>query len=502
MTLVSVDTTEPSPLRAIRQPVSAATEDKADEEWSTAYFLRQSVEFIVMLVLIILIFRTFAAEAYIVPTGSMAPTLLGNHREIRCINCAFRFTLGIDEGGKSGTALCPNCGQSGLDDIEFVESTGDRVLVQKFLYDVRRPRRWEVAVFNYPGEPSQAYVKRVVGLPGESIRIEGGDILIDGAIARKTLDEQRAIRVPVFDNNYGPRDNARYPRWSFRRGRHEQKLPTGWKPDGGRFVHEATDPRGGRFDWLDYHHWDPDRGRFGPIHDHNPYNGAEVRGENVVRDLMVEAWFAPGDDLNAFAIRIDSGGDRFVIELPTTGAADDEVKVTRNGRQVYLAKPLAPLVFNREGRGSLIEASVMDRRLMVAVDGVLLFEPVDYEDPVDRLNPSANPIGFGARGGALSLSSIRIHRDIYYTGSLAFTPRRAFGVDRPYRLGEDEFFVLGDNSAVSNDSRFWPTSPVVPGELFLGKPFLVHLPGQAVLLKVFGHSLYWVPDPRKIRYIR
>ena len=143
MTLVSVDTTEPSPLRAIRQPVSAATEDKADEEWSTAYFLRQSVEFIVMLVLIILIFRTFAAEAYIVPTGSMAPTLLGNHREIRCINCAFRFTLGIDEGGKSGTALCPNCGQSGLDDIEFVESTGDRVLVQKFLYDVRRPRRWE-----------------------------------------------------------------------------------------------------------------------------------------------------------------------------------------------------------------------------------------------------------------------------------------------------------------------------------------------------------------------
>jgi len=38
--------------------------------------------------------------------------------------------------------------------------------------------------------------------------------------------------------------------------------------------------------------------------------------------------------------------------------------------------------------------------------------------------------------------------------------------------------------------------------LFLGKPFLVHLPGQVFPLKVFGHSVYWVPDPREIRYIR
>ena len=75
-------------------------------------------------------------------------------------------------------------------------------------------------------------------------------------------------------------------------------------------------------------------------------------------------------------------------------------------------------------------------------------------------------------------------------------------MDVPYKLGVDEFFVLGDNSPVSNDSRFWAGSPVVPGELFLGKPFLVHLPGQAVPLQVFGRSFYWVPDPREIRYIR
>ena len=102
----------------------------------------------------------------------------------------------------------------------------------------------------------------------------------------------------------------------------------------------------------------------------------------------------------------------------------------------------------------------------------------------------------------MEVRRVRIYRDIFYTGNLAIGPRRPYGVDTPYVLGRDEYFVLGDNSPVSNDSRFWTASPVVPGELFLGKPFLVHLPGQVVPLKVFGRSVYWVPDPREIRYIR
>src|SRR3954451_10136616 len=84
--------------------------------------VRQTAEFLVILCLSVLLFRTFAAEAYIVPTGSMAPTLLGQHRELVCPNCDFRIVLGLDEGGRGGRPVCPNCGQGGLDDVPAVDT--------------------------------------------------------------------------------------------------------------------------------------------------------------------------------------------------------------------------------------------------------------------------------------------------------------------------------------------------------------------------------------------
>ena len=135
-----------------------------------------------------------------------------------CANCGFTFVVGIDEEGQTGQAVCPNCGERDCDGAPTVECGGDRVLVQKFLYDFRRPKRWEVAVFHFPGEPSQAYVKRVVGLPGESIRINGGDIFVDGKIVRKSLAEIRAMRMLVHDSRFQPRDAKSFPRWQNRIG--------------------------------------------------------------------------------------------------------------------------------------------------------------------------------------------------------------------------------------------------------------------------------------------
>jgi signal peptidase I len=464
---------------------------------------RQTLEFLILLGVGFLLLRTFAAEAYVVPTGSMAPTLLGFHKELTCPNCGFPFVVGTDDQGQSGRAVCPNCGQDGLSQVDAIDCNGDRLLVQKFLFDIRRPHRYEVAVFNSPVEPDQAYVKRVVGLPGEAVQITDGDLYIDGRIARKTLAEQRAMRILVFDNDYVPSDSDRFPRWRFRGDRYRRNVVSGWRALGTGFIHEPSTTSNDREDWLEYLHFDPDRGRHGPIRDFCPYNGSDAKAENVVNDLMIEAEVAVQPDVRSLSIRLDYGSDHFTVTLPVDGRG--VVEARRNGLVEELKNPRSGLKSSpgTSPRFARLEASAIDRRLTVALDGVLLFDPIDFEPPVGaNLNAQASPVALGVLGGSMEVRRVRIYRDIYYTGNLAMGSRRPFAVDSPYFLKDDEFFVLGDNSPISNDSRFWPKSPVVRGDCFLGKPFLVHLPGQVCPLKVFGRPLGWIPDPREIRYIR
>jgi signal peptidase I len=465
---------------------------------------RQTVEFLLLLGIGILLLRTFAAEAYVVPTGSMAPTLLGFHKELTCPNCRYPFVLGMDDQGRIGRPICPNCGkQDGMQDLAAVECNGDRLLVQKFLFDIRRPRRWEVAVFQSPAEPDQAYVKRVVGLPGETIQIVDGDVYIDGKIARKTLQEQRAMRILVFDNDFVPGDADRFPRWRFRVDRSRRATPSGWRAEGSRFVREPVEDVGDRVDWLEYLHFDPDRSRYGPIRDYCPYNGGDIRGENVVTDLMVEADVSVRPDAKSLAIRLDHGGDHFQVTLPVDGRGRPEV--SRNGRSLEVANARGGLASSPKDspKFARLVVSTIDRRLTVALDDIPLFDPIDFERArAPGYGPPGSPVALGISSGSMEVRRLRIDRDLFYTGNLAVGPRRPFAVDTPYVLGEGEFFVLGDNSPVSNDSRFWESSPVVKRDQFLGKPFLVHLPGQVCPLRVFGRPLGWIPDPREIRYIR
>jgi len=158
--------------------------------------LREGAETIVFVVVLVLILKEFVAEAFVIPTGSMATTLYGNQEDVRCPQCGFEFPVNCSsERDQAQThpdpvagCICPNCRFA----IDFRASrtlpsckSGDRVIVGKFLYDthLQTPERQSVVVFKYPEKPNQEfetvnYIKRLIGKPGETIGIHYGDIYV------------------------------------------------------------------------------------------------------------------------------------------------------------------------------------------------------------------------------------------------------------------------------------------------------------------------------------
>jgi len=66
---------------------------------------------------------------------------------------------------------------------------GDYLLVNEISYRFQDPQRGDVIVFKYPGNLSQRYIKRIIGLPGETVEIEDGKIIISKNGTEQTLDE-------------------------------------------------------------------------------------------------------------------------------------------------------------------------------------------------------------------------------------------------------------------------------------------------------------------------
>src|SRR5207237_453806 len=137
-------------------------------------------------------------EWFIIPSGSMAETLRGLHCDVKCADCGRQFSCGTDEAPVPGNrAVCPNCGYHDQALPADANIDGDRVLVHERAFRSRRPGRWEIVAFRHPDEKGDVYIKRVVGLPGETIQVRDGDVYADGKIVRKTLDEQRHMTLLV-----------------------------------------------------------------------------------------------------------------------------------------------------------------------------------------------------------------------------------------------------------------------------------------------------------------
>jgi hypothetical protein len=139
--------------------------------------------------------------------------------------------------------------------------------------------------------------------------------------------------------------------------------------------------------------------------------------------------------------------------------------------------------------------SAFDRQVVVAIDGELLFEPLLYAQNGPRPPLPEHPVRFGCRTGEFEVSHVRLYRDVHYT------PNREAG-DAAIGMGDDEFFVLGDNSPVSLDSRAWE-DPAVHRSMLIGRPFLVHLPSDQKRITWGGREQFVrVPDWSRVRYIR
>src|SRR5947209_19706104 len=76
---------------------------------------RETVEAIVVAMILALLVRGFEAEAFVIPTGSMAPTLMGRHKEVTCPQCGYVYTVNAsaeDDGGRGSRSNPP--GRSSL----------------------------------------------------------------------------------------------------------------------------------------------------------------------------------------------------------------------------------------------------------------------------------------------------------------------------------------------------------------------------------------------------
>jgi signal peptidase I len=65
--------------------------------------------------------------------------------------------------------------------MEPTFDTGQYLIVDELTYHLDNPKRGDVIVFKYPKDPTQYFIKRVIGLPGETVRIEGGKVSITKA---------------------------------------------------------------------------------------------------------------------------------------------------------------------------------------------------------------------------------------------------------------------------------------------------------------------------------
>ena len=480
------------------------------------YAARETIESIVIAFVLAFLFRTFEAEAFVIPTGSMSPSLQGQHKDVCCSECGYRFRTSASEENSDRllaelarssrferariaanyevvAGMCPMCRQTvamrpdlptnvpayvNRDGVEYETSyPGDRILVNKYCYNNQDPERWDVVVFKFPGNGEMNYIKRLVGLPNETLRIYQGDIFVSDEqqvaefqIERKPADKVRAMLQPVHDTHYDPSIlyNAGWPlRWT-------PAEPDGWQVDadaGEKTVsqqfHFKSDSGDAPVSWLRYHNFVPqnddwivarkfkETGKYTSIakqqwlrdvkpeliRDFNAYNAVRLRGQipqsgwsmpddrfqmHWVSDLAVQCEVEIEQAQGELHLDLVEAGKHFTCQIDLkTGVATIGVQ----GSEALSTKVETSV--NSAGTYEFVFAHVDDQLLLWINDEAISLSdtgPSWEYDAVevfgDRKNifPRAGendpgdlaPVGIGARGTSLTVNHLQVLRDIYY----------------------------------------------------------------------------------------
>lgn len=83
---------------------------------------------------------------------------------------------------------------------ESMENTimvGDRIFGNRLAYINKGPQRFDIVIFHPPDDESQLYIKRVIGLPGETVEVVDGQVYIDGQ--KESLDDSFVPEPPEGD---------------------------------------------------------------------------------------------------------------------------------------------------------------------------------------------------------------------------------------------------------------------------------------------------------------
>ena len=513
--------------------------------------VRETVESIVIAFVLAFLFRTFEAEAFVIPTGSMAPTLMGQHKDINCPQCGFGFQVGVKEDPSQQIygCTCPNCRY----DITFSRDfktippsfKGDRIIVSKFPYEFGDPSRWDVSVFKYPATAKTNFIKRIVGLPNETLRIYRGDIYTrpdgttDFRIERKPPAKVLAMLQTVYDNDYCQPSVLALgmpPRWA----------PPGpdesgaWKrsADGASFETAGVPASES---WIRYEHRLPSQQDWAALQ--------RAPNENSTREMLARIEPTYITDFCAYDTGKGAGigtiGTHWVgdlgleCELDVRGSGGEAtLELIKRGRRfqcrfalstgtVALSaddlpafRPKATTKVHGAGVYRLRMTNV-DQELLVWVDGRLLeFDaPTSYDLPWQRpADRDLSPVGIAVRGVQAAVSHLQVMRDVYYTpdekrGKID-TRYTTYGLEgsadaMDFELGPGEFLALGDNSPQSKDGRMWDRfdpegNPeyYVSRELLIGKAMFVYWPHALEYIPGTHIHVPMIPNFARMRFIR